>query len=69
MASQGHHASVLITAMRSGRRAAPALTAVVATCLAAAGCGGGGGSGSDPLSGMSAKQVVSKAVADLKSAR
>lgn len=71
MASQGHHASVRITAMSSGRRAALALTAAAAACLAAAGCGGGsggGGGGADPLSGMSAKQVVSKAVTDLKAA-
>ncbi len=55
--------------MRSGRRAALALTAAAAACLAAAGCGGGGGAGGgDPLSGMSAKQVVSKAVTDLKAA-
>jgi len=51
--------------MRTGRRAALALTAVAATCLAAAGCGGGGG---DPLSGMPAKKVVATAVSDLKSA-
>lgn len=59
--------------MRAGRRAALAMTAAAAACLAVAGCGGssgggGGGGGSDPLSGMSAKQVVAKAVSDLKSA-
>ncbi len=35
------------------------------TCLAVAACGGGGG---DPLAGMTAKQVLAKAVGDLKSA-
>ena len=66
MASQGDHASVRITVLRTGRRAALALTAAAATCLAAAGCSGGGGA--DPLSGKSAKQVVATAVSDLKSA-
>lgn len=77
MASQGHHAPVQLnmvrnTALSSGRRAALALTAAAATCLVGAGCGGGGGGGggggADPLSGMTAKQVVSKAVTDLKAA-
>ncbi|HSZ39389.1 MAG TPA: hypothetical protein VK817_05480 [Trebonia sp.] len=47
----------------SPRAVAAALAATA--CLAAAGCGSGGG---DPLSGMSAKQVTTKAIADLKSA-
>jgi hypothetical protein len=70
MASNGYHASVRINPVRAGRRAALALTAAAAACLAVAGCGsgGGGGGGSDPLSGMSAKQVVATAVGDLKSA-
>ena len=55
MASQGHPASVRINPVRAGRGAALALTAAAAACLAVAGCGGGGG---DPLTGMSAKQVV-----------
>jgi len=46
-------------------RAALALGGACVTCLAIAACGGGGG---DPLAGMSAKQVVNKAVGDLKSA-
>jgi hypothetical protein len=46
-------------------RAALALAGACATCLAVAACGGGGG---DPLAGMSGKQVVTKAVGDLKSA-
>jgi hypothetical protein len=37
-------------------------TAVSAICVTAAGCGG------DPLAGLTAKQVLSKAVSDLKSA-
>ena len=45
-------------------RTALTLTAVSALCITAAGCGGGG----DPLAGLSAKQVLSKAVSDLKSA-
>lgn len=50
-------------------RSSRAIAAVVASaaCLAAVGCGGGSGSG-DPLSGMSAKQVTTKAIASLKSA-
>jgi hypothetical protein len=44
---------------------AAAATVTVAACLAAAGCGSGSG---DPLSGMSAKQVATKAVANLTSA-
>ena len=68
MGSQGHPASVRINPVRTGRGAALALTAAAAACLAVAGCGGSGGGGSDPLSGMSAKQVVDKAVSDLKSA-
>jgi len=46
-------------------RAALALGGACVTCLAVAACGGGGG---DPLAGMSGKQVVTKAVGDLKSA-
>jgi hypothetical protein len=45
-------------------RTALTLTAACAICVTAAGCGGGG----DPLAGLSAKQVLSKAVSDLKSA-
>jgi len=45
-------------------RTALTFTAVSAICAMAAGCGGGG----DPLAGLSAKQVLSKAVSDLKSA-
>ncbi len=47
-------------------RTALTFTAVSAICVTAAGCGGGGGG--DPLAGLSAKQVLSKAVSDLKSA-
>ena len=68
MGSQGHPASVRINPVRTGRGAALALTAAAAACLAVAGCGGSSGGGSDPLSGMPAKQVVDKAVSDLKSA-
>lgn len=46
-------------------RTALALTAASACCLTVAGCGGGQG---DPLASMSAKQVLAKAVSDLKSA-
>ncbi len=64
MASEGYHSFVRM------RPAALALTAVAAAVgVAVAGCGGGGGSGSGALNGMSAKQVVAKAVADLKSAK
>jgi len=45
-------------------RTAVALTAASAFSLTVAGCGGGG----DPLAGMSAKQVLTKAISDLKSA-
>ena len=45
-------------------RTALTSTAVSAICIMVAGCGGGG----DPLAGLSAKQVLSKAVSDLKSA-
>jgi hypothetical protein len=45
-------------------RTALTFTAVSTICVAAAGCGGGG----DPLAGLSAKQVLSRAVSDLKSA-
>jgi hypothetical protein len=45
-------------------RTALTFTAVSALCVTAAGCGSGGG----PLAGLSAKQVLSKAVSDLKSA-
>jgi hypothetical protein len=44
-------------------RTALTFTAVSTICVAAAGCGGG-----DPLAGLSAKQVLSRAVSDLKSA-
>ena len=47
-------------------RTALTFTAVSATCVTAAGCGGGGSSSA--LAGLSAKQVLSKAVSDLKSA-
>jgi hypothetical protein len=47
-------------------RTALALTAAFAFSLAVVGCGGGGGG--DPLAGMSAKQVLTKAISDLKSA-
>lgn len=46
-------------------RTALALTAASAFSLTIAGCGGGQG---DPLASMSAKQVLTKAVSDLKSA-
>ena len=69
MASQSHAALVRINPGHTGRRAALTLAAITAASLAAAGCGGGGGSGSDPLSGMSGKQVVAKAVADLQAAK
>lgn len=46
-------------------RAALTFTAASAICVMGAGCGSSGG---DPLSGLSAKQVLSKAVSDLKSA-
>lgn len=46
-------------------RTALALTAASALSLTVAGCGGGQG---DPLASMSAKQVLTKAVSDLKSA-
>jgi hypothetical protein len=42
-----------------------ALTAASAFCLTVVGCGGGQG---DPLASVSAKQVLTKAVSDLKSA-
>jgi hypothetical protein len=45
-------------------RTALTFTAVSAICVTAAGCGGS----SDALAGLSAKQVLSKAVSDLKSA-
>ena len=45
-------------------RIALTFTAVSAICVTAAGCGGGG----DPLAGLTAKQVLSRAVSDLKSA-
>jgi hypothetical protein len=48
-------------------RTALTFTAVSAICVTAAGCGGGGSS-SSALAGLSAKQVLSKAVSDLKSA-
>jgi hypothetical protein len=44
-------------------RTALTFTAASAICITAAGCGGG-----DPLAGLSAKQVLSRAVSDLKSA-
>ena len=47
-------------------RTALALTAASAFSLTVAGCGGGGQG--DPLASMSAKQVLTKAVSDLKSA-
>jgi hypothetical protein len=47
-------------------RTALALTAASAFSLTVFGCGGGGGG--DPLASMSAKQVLTKAVSDLKSA-
>jgi hypothetical protein len=50
--------------LRFALRAALALAAASGVCLAAAGCGSGG----DPLASMTANQVVTKAVADLKSA-
>jgi hypothetical protein len=46
-------------------RAALAVGGACLTCLAVGACGGGGG---DPLADMSGKQVVDKAVGDLKSA-
>ncbi len=53
-------------------RTALTFTAVSAICVTAAGCGGSGGatssSTSSALAGLSAKQVLSKAVSDLKSA-
>ena len=55
--------------MSFSSRTALAFTVVSAICVAAAGCGGGGSSsGGDPLAGLSAQQVLSKAVSDLKSA-
>lgn len=51
--------------MSFSARTALTFTAVFAICVTAAGCGGGGG---DPLAGLSAKQALSKAVSDLKSA-
>jgi hypothetical protein len=44
-----------------------ALAGACIICLTAAACGGGGGGGT-PLAGLSAKQVLDKAVGDLKSA-
>jgi hypothetical protein len=49
--------------LRSPRTVAAGVA--IAACLAAAGCGSGS---SDPLSGMSAKQIATKAVDSLKSA-
>lgn len=40
------------------------VAAAAAVCLSAAGCGGS----SDPLAGMTAKQIATKAISDLKSA-
>lgn len=50
--------------MRFALRAALALAAASGVCLAADGCGSGG----DPLASMTANQVVTKALGDLKSA-
>lgn len=44
-------------------RAVLGVTAAAAVCLSAAGCGN-----SDPLAGMTAKQIATKAISDLKSA-
>jgi hypothetical protein len=52
--------------LRFALRAALALAAASGVCLAAAGCGSG--SGGDPLASMTANQVVTKALGDLKSA-
>ena len=52
--------------MRFALSAALALAAASGVCLAAAGCGSGGGG--DPLASMTANQVVTKALGDLKSA-
>jgi hypothetical protein len=68
MAGKSHPASVRDNHVFPGCRAALALTAAAAACLAAVGCGGGGG-GADPLAGTPAKQVVAKAVADLRAAK
>ncbi len=56
--------------MSSSLRTALTFTAVSAICVTAAGCGGGTSStsSSSALAGLSAKQVLSKAVSDLKSA-
>jgi hypothetical protein len=51
--------------LRFALSAALALAAASGVCLAAAGCGSGGG---DPLASMTANQVVTKALGDLKSA-
>jgi hypothetical protein len=50
--------------LRFALRAALALAAASGVCLAAAGCGSGG----DPLASMTANQLVTKALGDLKSA-
>jgi hypothetical protein len=50
--------------LRFALRAGLALAAASGVCLAAAGCGSGG----DPLARMTANQVVTKALGDLKSA-
>jgi hypothetical protein len=65
---KSHPAPVRDNHVVPGRRAALALTAAAASCLAAVGCGAGGGGGADPLAGTPAKQVVAKAVADLRAA-
>lgn len=49
------------------RRCTAAVTLISAAGIAVAGCGSGNGGG-DPLASMSGKQVVAKAVSDLKSA-
>jgi hypothetical protein len=54
------------TEVRVAFRAALALAAASGVCLAAAGCGSG--SDGDPLASMTANQVVTKALGDLKSA-
>ncbi|HEX6448804.1 MAG TPA: hypothetical protein VF060_05020 [Trebonia sp.] len=45
-------------------KAALGVTAAAAVCLSAVGCG----TSSDPLAGMTAKQIATKAISDLKSA-
>jgi hypothetical protein len=73
MASSSHLSSVRTGLLAHRRRGALALTAAAAACLALAGCGGGSSSTSsapaNPLATLTAKQIVTKSVADLRAAK